>query len=759
MIDKIEQPLKCEYCSSPTQLGQRFCCHACDVLFQMDYTSWSPHLNSDQIKKNQFMDSENFLSSLLDADYLTFFIEGLQCASCIHLLEKLPEFSNQLISVEVNYTLSLLKVKIATGFKMSEFLALIQDLGYTAIPLSKNENWQTKYQLENRKSIKRIALAGASAGNIMLFAVPIYGGLSGSYAWIFSWIMFVLFLPIITYCAVPFYQGAWNSLRYKVINIDLPIVVALLGGFLVSTINLINHRPEIYYDSTASFIFLILGTRYLVKRIQQRSLSATSLQQFLPLQSIDVKTENGLVTKLSNDLKLGDIICLRANQIVPADGTLYSVSAELDMSLLSGESLPQTLAQGMTVFAGTKALNGQFLMTVTRLEKETEIGKIITRLEMETLSKTHFITLSETLSQWLIAFVFGLAVIFFFIFGILFDYTTALNRSLALIVIACPCALAFGTPLTYALSLRRARDLGILIKNGDVFERLLKVKTIFFDKTGTLTSGRLSLVQQFPNEISDETKALILGLESESHHPIAFGFREAWKNIAPIHVDSKVEKLGSGVSGLYHQEQYSLESNNTREESGLMSVKLKKSDSTLAYFYFSDELHPNTCEVVKKIKQRGLNVGILSGDKKFIVEKIAEQTNIPDDFVFWEQSPTNKVKIIEQIPNSCMIGDGANDALALRKALVGISVKGSVSLSHSSSDVYFTKSGLNSILDLMTLAKHSHYVLKSNLIFALLYNFIGGTCALFGLINPLVAAVLMPISSLLIVANTYRGLK
>lgn len=753
----------CKYCDQQCLDGAEFCCQACELLFQIDYKSWLPKGDQSlQSKKNEFMDSEEFKSfykNPANENEFTFYIEGLQCASCIHLLEKIPEFTNQVTSIEVNFGLSLAKVIVSDDFKISQFLGLLEELGYRGSPLSKNENLADKYKSENRTSLKRIAIAGACAGNIMLFVVPIYGGLTGPYAVAFNWISFFLFLPILFYSSVPFYQGAWNSLRYRVINVDLPIVVALLTGFIFSTMNLILGKPDIYFDSTASFLFLILSTRFLVKRIQQKTLSDSSILSFLPIQTIECKTQSGKTSKLSLNISVGDTLIIYPDQIIPADGALNSVNADIDISILNGESLPHTLALGMDVYAGTRCLNKSFEMKVTKVGHDTEIGKIISSLEKDSLKKTQFVALSETISHWLIGIVFSIAVIFFFVYGALVNYDDALNRSLALIVIACPCALAFGTPLTYALSLRKARDLGILIKNGNVFEKVLQLKTIFFDKTGTLTSGQLALVSSFPCQIPDEWKQIVLALESRSLHPLAFAFRKSWSNLPPVNIKNFSEIIGKGVSGEFAGASYSLESNYSREESGLMSVKLKKDSQTLAYFYFSDELHPDTKNVIQELIRWNYDIGIISGDRKSIVDKIANDTGIKPELVYSARSPQQKLGIIRTVPFACMIGDGANDSLALNSAHVGISVKGSVSLSHNSSDICFTRPGLNSLLDLIRISKRSQQILKLNLAFALLYNFLGGSLALLGYVNPLVAAILMPISSLLIIVNTYRGLK
>lgn len=779
MNNLILNPCLCLHCGSFTQENKDFCCSACEILYRIQLHDWHPQ-NENQFEayrdQYSYMDHPDF-KSYYESPYLvsgnalettnefTFFVEGLQCSSCVHLIEKLPEFYAEVGSAEINFGLSTLVIRGTKQLSLSQVMAILNEFGYKAWPLSPKENIVDRFKNENRKFIKRIAVAGACAGNIMLFVVPVYAGLTGTYATVFNWLSLLLFLPILFYSATPFYKGALNSIKYKVINVDLPITMALLAGFIFSTLNLVRGQGEIYFDSTASFIFLILSTRFLVKRVQQKSLSESSLSQFLPIQEISYRSnekesaENKISTKPSHKINPGDHLVIKPNQIVPADGSLSSISADLDVSLLNGESLPQSYTQGMKVFAGTRVLNKPLEMIVEKTNSDTEIGQIMTQLERESLQKTKFITLSDKLAQWLIVIVFSIAILFFIFYGALFNYQTALNRSLALIVLACPCALAFGTPLAYAMALRRARNHGVLIKNGNVFEKILNMKIIFFDKTGTLTSGRLNLVQHFPNEISDEIKSLILGLEGNSTHPIAFSFRNAWKEVTPTSLDYREERLGFGVFGRLNENEYTLEADQRRSDSGLLGVTLKKNNQALGYFYFCDELHPDTSKVIQELHSKKYKMGILSGDRKYIVQSIANETKIDPLLVFSELSPQEKESKIKEFENVCMIGDGANDALAMKASLVSIAVKGSVSLSLSSCDVYFTQPGLKSLLFLIDLSKKSQDTLKRNLFFALIYNFTGGVLALFGFINPLMAAILMPLSSAVILGSTLWGVR
>jgi Cu+-exporting ATPase len=259
-------------------MNLKYCCSACEVLdgnFSapsvkiMDSFS---HLDQVNFKSKYQLDSQPF-------DY-ELYVEGTHCSSCIHLIEDIPDFDDSVIEARVNFSQSRLLLKVTPKFSLAKLAHLLVSWGYKPHFLEKDSNSSELVHIENRNLLKNLAIAGACAGNIMLFVIPVYSGLNGSLATAFNWMSFVLFLPILLYSGVPFYKGAWNSLRYKTVNVDLPITIAMVSGFLLSTINLVRGSGAIYYDSTASFIFLILCARYFLKRTQQKFVSAIQYQDF-----------------------------------------------------------------------------------------------------------------------------------------------------------------------------------------------------------------------------------------------------------------------------------------------------------------------------------------------------------------------------------------------------------------------------------------------------------------------------------------------
>lgn len=748
---------KCLYCHSPSH-GEIYCCAACETLHQQVI----PQKVQGQIEQFKYLDQNNFREQYIHHNQefpYHFYVEGLHCSSCVHLLEKLPEFYSEILEARVNYAYSTVSVALSEKASLAQVAAVIHELGYVPHLLAPQDDFLIQYQNENRTSLKRIAVAGACAGNIMLFVIPVYAGLAGQMGQLFNWISFILYLPILFYSAVPFYKGAWNSLKYRLINVDLPITIAMLSSVFFSLYNLIRGDANIYFDSTASFMFLILSARYVLKRVQQNYLAPSQIQNLLKADRFELIDGEQIRVVSHQEIERGQVFRVDREQILPVDAELVKNVCVVNTSLFDGESLPKTFNPGMTIFAGMQILTPQCEFRSLSNSHDSRLGILFKQLDQSAVEKTNFVSLTDKLAQRLIMSVFAIAAAFFFIYSWV-DVSVAFNRALALIVLACPCALAFGSPLTFGLALKKAQRLGILMKSGTVLEKIQKIRHIFFDKTGTLTNGELTLIHTEPAMLDDETKQIILSLENSSYHPIAFALRSAWKELNMRYPVSESEELiGKGVRGRMNNDLYEIcalsESIHTEE----YAVEVRKNNLMIARLYFNDLLRPESHTAIKELQNRGLHCYLLSGDKKSRAQQIALSIGIQEKDCHAELFPEDKLTILSKYKDTCMIGDGANDSLALKNADIGIAVKGSVDLSMQNADVYFTKGGLYPLFELITLAEQTKTTLYRNLTISLIYNSIGGTLALLGFINPMMAAILMPISSLIIVLSSLWGFR
>lgn len=747
----------CRYCGTLTQ-GAVYCCNACEMLDL--HVRPLPLLSATQ-NAYAYLDQNDFRElyrhkNKQDFDFL-FFAEGLHCSSCVHLLEKLPQFYDQVLDARVNFAQSTVSVKLRDGASLAQVAHVIEELGYKPTPLSDQDNVAENHKTENRIFLKRIAIAGFCAGNTMLFVIPVYAGLAGTWAQVFNWLSFLLFLPILLYSAVPFYRGAWNSLKYQVINVDLPITIALLSGFLLSTYNLLRNDGAIYFDSTASFMFFILSARYLLKRVQQNYLSPSRIKSFFQTEKylrVDGTEEKSIPW---THARAGDVLRVLRQQNLPSDCELLSTQATLDMSLFNGESMPKVFSQGMKLFGGTKVLDESILVRISVPFTQSKLGLLLEQLDQGALVKSRFVALTDRLAQKLIMVVMSLAVLFF-IFYLNINPTEAFNRALALIVLACPCALAFGSPLAFGLALKKAQKMGILLKDATSIERILNVKNIFFDKTGTLTEGSLSLSHSEPSVIPVEMQKIILSLEATSYHPIAFALRKTWSHPEQLYsIDSHQEILGRGVRGIIHSDLYEIRHLAESTHEAETAIEVLKNHHSICRLYFMDSLRADSRPAIEKLQKMGIHCFLVSGDKKARVLQAADACGISRENAFGELYPEDKKDILQKYKNTCMIGDGANDSLSLQAADVGVAVKGSVDLSLTSADIYFTRGGLLPFFDLMSLAENTRRVLIRNLTISLIYNTIGGVLALSGFINPMMAAILMPLSSIAIILSSLWG--
>lgn len=744
----------CSYCGSPTDQAE-YCCAGCEALNQgfirrtVSLADFA-FLDQPNFKKLYHTNSEDF-------DY-QLFVEGIHCSSCVHLIEKLPKYDPSIQAARVDFVHSKLLLKVSHHFSLAKVIQQLSAMGYKAHFLKPYDETNLKQQKENKILLKKMAVAGACAGNIMLFVIPVYAGLDGVLRTIFNWASLLLFLPILFFSGTIFYRNALAGLRLRVFNIDLPISIALLSGFSLSTINLVKGNGAIYYDSTASFIFLILCSRYILKRIQQKLISSYQFEDELASERYTriIGTDEEFISV--DEIRKNDLIKLTSGQILPADGLIESEDALADISVLNGEPLPRKFEKGLTILAGSKMISQNIIVKVSAEPKDTHLATVMNQLRAGIWRKSKFITLTDHCAQFLILSVLTLAVVTFLVL-LDHDPQEAFNRALALIVLACPCALALGSPLAIALAVKKAQAKGILIKNTDALEKILKLKNIFFDKTGTLTEPDLKLISSNPPIIADKIKTVLISLEQKSFHPIAFALRKIFHDTRALPVLDHQEISGRGVMGRINSHFYEFGQDRVAVEQSALTLVLKEDGQTLCTLSFENSIRPESKDTVKALKNKGMNCVILSGDSQKRVFEIGAKCDLAIDCAKGNLSAEQKNQFIQMYENTCMIGDGTNDALALQSADVGIAIKGSTPINLQAADILFTRSGLSSLIELFDVAKKAKKVLIRNLAFSLFYNIVGGSLAIMGFISPLVAAILMPVSSLIIILSTLWGLR
>lgn len=687
---------------------------------------------------------------------IRFYIAGIRCGKCVRKLEDLTYNLPGLVElrVEMGKNLALAEVDPKV-LSFSQLAEKISELGFTPIPISSSENEEEIQRREDRSDVIRLAVAGACAGNIMTFSFAIYLGETGRLFPLFSWLCFTLYLPVLTYVALPFYKGALNSLKQRQLSIDLPMAIASVAGFVFSSVELLRGKADIYFDSLSGFLFLILAARLVQKKMQRKYLRPEELSETLRLERVRKLEGDSWIWSPLEVLKEGDRILLRSSETLPAEAEINSDSGQFSLAWLSGEINARTFLKNSVVPAGARLESEEATFTVRKLLGQTGFGQILQEVQRFSLAKNRIVSRADRWAQWLLGSVFTIAVIF------LVSYwpesrEEAISRALALIILACPCAMAFGTPLALASALRKAQRAGLVIRDANVFEKTLQLKTVFFDKTGTLTETALSLKEN-PADIPAVYRKIILSLENKSFHPIAFAFRRSFPAPGPLlEMENYRETPGIGVSAYIFGRHYAIRRSLNSE--AVIGCTFFEDQKALYSFTFDAEIKPDALTVLSHLRSRGLRVVLLSGDKRESVVGLAQKLHFEIGDIFAEMKPEQKAAMISVTPHSMMIGDGVNDSLAMIKSDVSVASSGGMETALKSAGVYLTDPSLSGIRRLFEISESSLGLIRQNLTISVLYNLTGGILALTGYVNPLVAALLMPLSSGFILLSTWwRG--
>lgn len=694
-----------------------------------------------------------------------FFVEGVRCSKCVQKLENISAEHSEVSESRFNKSRSLLTLYSPQMISPEEAVQWIENKGYKAYFVESSSQVEDRRRKAHRQWLVRLAVTFFFASNLMMFAIALYMGAYGEWQKLFGWFCGILFLPIAFYSAVPFYKSAWQSLKDKRFSADLAIVIAFVWGSTLSYFNLFRGNTDFYFDSTASFIFLILLARYFLDRAQN-SIESDLNPSLLFKTSPFFEKISGEKTKkvYYHQIENADHLKFSQGQTIPVDIELLSDVADIDTSLFSGESLPQSFYKGSTVKAGMIVLNSSLQGRALGSFKESELHQIFEGVIRNRHEKTKAHAKAEIYAQRLLTVVSFLSILILFMFGFQGQWTEGFRRALALFTIACPCALSLAIPLASVMTLKRAMERGLFIKSPLFFERLQNIHGVIFDKTGTLTYGNLEFQSFEPAYPAQGVLQLALAMELKSHHPIAQSLSRHLQaqKINPVELESWQETPGVGIEATYLGKQYQITrlSNPTHKE--LTGFELTHivdgSKAVLLKSYFKDHVRPEAKDLISNLKSRGLELYLLSGDRADVVATIADEIGLDKQHLFAPLNPQQKAAFLDAAQknnkNYLMVGDGHNDALALSKASTSLAVKGCAETSLRAADAYSQKSDLRIIFSALQLGRFYDRLIRQNVGLSLTYNLIAGSLAVAGLVDPLMAAVLMPINSLVVIGAT-----
>ncbi len=683
-----------------------------------------------------------------------FYVPQMHCSSCAWKLEGIAKKIPEVRGFDVQLNNRTIELTSGSHESLNLFEKKAKQAGFTLQDVQSNDDFTVGENKENKRRLKHLAVAGFCAGNIMLFSSAHYTGAEDKIGYIFNLLSFVLTLPVLVYSSQDFYRGFWTSLKNRQASVDAPIVVALTLGTLLSAVNLFYFKSqEIYFDSIAALVFLLLAGRYLLFKLQNKVFQKNKLALIPENQKLKKWLNQEWTTCLPKDLKVQDRVFLEEGQIIPADGVLESERVYINQSILTGESEPFLVSKGQRVYGGTQVVSSEAVLSVVKDQNESRISKLLSESIRLKLRQSKFVSLIDHFAQNFTIAILLISVIvlgYWFLAG---ETWIGIERSLALLIVACPCAMAFGAPLIVSLAIKKAEGLNIVAKSGDVFEKVNNLKNVVCDKTGTLTKGQLFVTDQ-SNVLDKKDQKIIAQMEAGSSHPIA---QAILKHIGPVECDDLELKTkhidGFGIEGIFENKNYRLSKPNDNDliANGKTQVGYYVDNQLQCIFSFADQLRHDSSNFVRAMKDFRLNVLLLSGDNHDAVEFTRNQLNIDRDHSFSQTNPEQKLSIISNLKGpSMMIGDGVNDAAALAKASVGVAMAGPIEKILNTSDVILIKNELTKLIDFFKL---SHQVRKTLIrlgMFSITYNIICGSLAILGYMSPLFAAVLMPISSVIV---------
>ncbi len=705
------------------------------------------------------------------------YLSDVHCAACVWLVERLPFLREGCHEARLELRRGVVQLSWdPRRTTLSELARTLDGLGYPPRPAS-GSSQRDRRRSEDRRHLLRIGIAGALAGNVMLFAFALYsGGFAGiepQHRALFRWASLALTLVIVFGPGRGFLKGAFGALRARRAHMDLPIAIGITAGTLWGAVNTVRGAGEVYFDTVSVLVFLLLVGRWLQHRQRRRAHDAVE-QLFSLTPAVAHRVEGELTRDVPvESLRQGEKVRVLAGETVPADGVLVDGSSTFDLAVLTGESRPVPIAQGERVQAGTTNMSAAVVVEVETTGEATRLGRLLALVERAAERRAPVERLADRVAAGFVVAVIGLAAVTLALW-LWLDPARAVENAVALLIVTCPCALGLATPLALVASVGRAARRGILIKGGEALEALSRPGHAWLDKTGTLTEGRTAMLRW---QGEDRWLAAAAALEREVAHPVARALVEAAGAgqlpsagtvvVAPRGVEGEVDgarlHVGSRAwlveRGVVVPPKLGVTADTWARE-GISPVLIAANGRAQAIAGCGDPIRAEAGEALRQLRARGWSIGVLSGDHPMVVAELARQLGLPDDHAHGSVSPEQKLARVEASAGErpvIMVGDGVNDAAALSAATVGVAVHGGAEASLAAADVYLTRPGLEPLIELLDGANATMRIIRRNLIVSLIYNLVGASLAMSGVITPLVAAVLMPLSSLTVVTLSYRS--
>lgn len=746
-----------------------FCCEGCKTVYQILQENDLCQYYGDgetpgtTVRSNTYYDKFDILNDPETArlfvhfndgktQKFTFKVPAVHCSSCIWLLEHLNKLNPEIISSEVNFQKKEVLISCGSGLKLKDAAILLSSIGYEpSLNVSESFKKKTDFNL-----IIKIGIAGFCFGNIMLFAFPEYLGLEDEkFSKFFAWLSFGLSLPILFYAGSDYIKNAIDSIQQRYVNMDIPIALGMITIFARSTYELVTGIGPGYFDSLSGLVFFLLVGKWFQQKTYDTLSFERTYKSYFPL-SVNVEKEGIKTQRKLEDLGVGDIIYIRNEEIIPADGILLSNEATVDYSFVTGESDSVPNHCNEIIYAGGKNQGKEIKIQLTKKPDSSYLTQLWNK--DESTRKNSVNTIADAVSRY-----FTFAILFITLGTLIFWWVVNPEKIwisvTAVLIVACPCALALTIPFTLGNSIRYLGRKNIYLKNTYTIEKLARVSSVAYDKTGTLTrlNAKNLSYHSLDNEVLESYGSIIKSITLNSTHPISKSISEFLKQYPTVDVNEFKEISGQGVEVSYKGKKYrigKLEDSSPFHTSGNVGFYIE--NKLIGYFSIAPSFRSGVEQLNKEIKNLGYHQHLISGDTER--EDNAISALLHFDSKRYRVTPPVKKEIIRTLQSSgenvLMIGDGLNDAGALLQANVGIAVSDDVNYFVPACDVIIDGKSITFLGKLLRFSKQNMQIIKYGFTLSFIYNVVGLSFAISGTLSPIIAAILMPVSSITVVAFT-----